>query len=160
MFECPLHLPIAENLEELRVNNNKFYGTLPNNLYKMRNLKYLEANNNQFNGEISRNVGNLTALLWMNLRDNDLSGQIPEEIQSLQNLEMLRLNYNYFNGTVPTAICTSLSGSLRSFYADCKNDLVSGDQYYGIGKPEIECVCCTDCCDPGKGSDCERRDLD
>lgn len=156
IFDCLLFLPVAEYLEELNINNNKFYGALPANLYELRNLKYLGASNNKFDGSISTNIGNLRELIQLNLRDNDLSGAIPEELGNAKNLEILRLHYNKFNGTVPNTLCME---SLTKFYADCKNDLVNGDQYYGSGTPELNCSCCTDCCNPGKGSKCERRDV-
>ena len=73
-------------LESIRVDNNQFYGTLPQNLFTMKKLKYLVANDNKFNGTLSPNIGNLTSLLWINLRGNNLHGEIPVEIQNIKGL--------------------------------------------------------------------------
>ena len=58
--------------------------------------------------------------------------------------EYLRLHRNNFSGTVDSKICDLFSTNLVQFYADCKNDLDID------ALPEVECPCCTDCCDPGK----------
>jgi hypothetical protein len=49
-------------------------------------------------------------------------------------------------------------GNLMNFILDCKNDLLSDDQFYGAGKQKIKCPCCTHCCDPGIESDCQPKD--
>ena len=67
--------------------------------------------------------------------------------------DTLRLHRNRFNGTVPEAVCGDLN-MITSFYADCENNLVAGESYYGDGSPEVECKCCTDCCSPGPQGEC------
>ena len=53
-------------------------------------------------------------------------------------------------------MCKNLQ-QLISFYADCENNLIAGDLYFGNGQPEIECSCCTDCCSPGPQGECIKR---
>ena len=71
--------------------------------------------------------------------------------QTFQNplSEYLRLHRNSFTGEFPEEICDLISGGgdLIQIYADCKND-------YG-GLPEVNCTCCTDCCNPGDQGSCE-----
>ena len=150
-FDGPLYLPIAKSLEEVRIQNNNFRGVLPENLYKLENLRYLHANDNNFIGGISPSIGNLTSLRELILNDNYLNGEVPEELQNIDNLTYLWLHHNNFNGSVPSAVCTAFSGSLKSFWADCKNDLDDDDSEL----PELECACCTFCCNPGNESKCD-----
>ena len=68
----------------------------------------------------------------------------------------MRLHRNEFNGSIPDLMCKNLQ-QLISFYADCENNLIAGDMYFGNGLPEIECNCCTDCCSPGPQGECIKR---
>ena len=150
-----LTLPNAPNLVDLRVNSNYLSGQLPSILYQLKQLKYFVADNNSFSGPLSSQVANLKNLVILSLRGNAFDGAIPAEIKQLKQLEHLRLQRNYFSGSVDIGICNLLSnGKLMDIYTDCKNDLDESSIFYGDGEPEVSCLCCTDCCDPGPEGEC------
>ena len=72
-------------------------------------------------------------------------------------IETLRLHRNKFYGKVPELVCSQLT-KLKTFYADCENNLFDSDINYADGIPEVECECCTDCCSPGPQGECMKRD--
>jgi len=136
---------------------------VPSFLAKMTNLKELSMKQNQLTGEIPAFLGDLTNLRVLDLDFNQLTGTIPEELGELTNLDTLMLNRNFLNGTIPesfsellemdvllldgneitgdaSAICgnANMTSDINTtaFTADC-----------GSFNPEIECTCCSVCCD-------------
>lgn len=149
-FTGELVVPIADDLTTLSISRNEF-SALPENLFKLKNLEYILADSNRIKGPLSSQIGNLTKLAWLLLKENQLYGTIPQEIKNLRNLEYLRLHRNNFSGAVDSEICDLFSTNLVQFYADCKNDLDID------ALPEVECPCCTDCCDPGPKGQCSKQ---
>jgi len=130
---------MATNTAELPVNNNRFNGTLPDNLYKLTNLHYLDASNNEFTGKVKPAIGNLSHLQVIKFRKNSLHGTIPEEIENLKHLDILQLTYNNFEGEVSNGICDL---DIKTFATDC------GKGRGVEGRAKVFCACCTTCCDP------------
>jgi len=157
----PTEVGLLTSLTNLYLNNNKFTGKIPTEFGFMVSLKELHMKGNQFTGTIPSEFG-LIPLEDLDLSKNKLQGQIPSEIATISSLFAINLAENYFTGEIPAdfAQCTLLnnvylqrnefSGSLDNIFclqeqplplqnleADCK----------GSSTPEIQCTCCTLCCD-------------
>lgn len=175
-FKGRLHLPIAEELEELVVEINQFNGNLPDNLYKAKKLKYIKAGFNDFSGKLQDEIGNLKKLRLLQLWDNAFTGNIPLSLGTIDTLgtykkcrytwireltltssflEMVYLSHNNFDGVMPDSICSLWDSELRELDADCLNDLLPGDEYYGEVEVECPTSCCSRCCNPGKNGVCK-----
>ena len=68
-------------------------------------------------------------------------------IQIIIHADYLRLHRNLFTGNVPPTICNKLN--LEEFYTDCANE-------FG-GESEVNCDCCTNCCNPGPLGTCIKQ---
>ena len=152
-----------------------FNGTLPTLLGNLRNLESLVLEGNGLTGTIPSELGNLDRINALDLSYNQLYGTIPSQLGNLVNVEILAVAGNYLTGTVPTELAAlevlregrlalhnnSFVGSLNDTFcneelhevplfglsADCGVGGSGGD----IGEVEIECSCCTVCCDDQKG---------
>ncbi|KAL3331991.1 hypothetical protein AABB24_032554 [Solanum stoloniferum] len=127
-------LPTFPHLvSELRVDNNKFSGSL-NSICKIRYPVTLDLSNNLLSGEIPDcwalmsvptvlNVANnhisgsipyslcsSTSLSSLYVRNNNLSGQFPVSLKNCQGLKVLDLGRNRLSGNIPEWIGTKLAG--------------------------------------------------
>jgi hypothetical protein len=71
---------------EFQINNNGFYGALPEELFESLSLQYLYLHNNFFNGTLSENVGKLKLLEKLVLNNNALTGPLPAALGDLDRL--------------------------------------------------------------------------
>jgi len=116
----------------LSLNNNRFNGTLPDQLVSNCNdLKTLsvnlsvnqlsggnfqksvleclkltdfEAANNQIDGSIGPGIGDLVILQHLDLSGNMLSGSLPNQLGNLQNMKWIHLGGNNLTGEIPTQL--------------------------------------------------------
>ena len=148
---------------EFQINNNKFSGQLPEEIYNIISLKYLYLHNNMFTGPLLSDVGKLKLLEKLVLNNNEFSGPLPSELGTLNHLgkfftsnilvdnndkltpffcfnpDTLWVHFNKFEGAMPESICTRRlsEDEPESVYADC------------FGKDAaVTCNggCCTHCC--------------
>jgi len=138
------------NLKELSLKGNNMMGTLPNFFGEMTSMHLLDLDGNHISGSIPTWYGLMTNLHALMLNRNELTGTIPNSLTELQNLKILLLDGNDLEGSA-NGICLSPVGpKLEHFVTDCysgKND----DE-----KPEIECRCCTLCCNDNN-PDCNNK---
>ncbi|XP_027181933.1 receptor-like protein EIX1 [Coffea eugenioides] len=90
-------------LQSLFLNDNRFTGTIPEDLCKLENL-FLDLSNNLLSGRVPVCLGNLGDLRILNLANNSLSGQIPSSLGNLGSLYTLHLNGNKFVRKLPTSM--------------------------------------------------------
>ncbi|KAL5817161.1 hypothetical protein ACOSQ3_025539 [Xanthoceras sorbifolium] len=107
--EIPQEVGHLFRLETLIVSNNSFSGTIPTNLSQCSNLITLVANNNNLEGEIPREIGNLLKLQILSIGGNRLRGQLPESIGNLSALQVMYFGMNSLSGRIPDTF-----GQLRS----------------------------------------------
>ena len=96
-------------LERLDLSNNQLSGTLPSWLKNLFDLTHLKLNGNRFTGSIPRELGerySLNNLGTLLLQDNRLSGQIPSELNNLApsqggSLYEFGICNNYLTGALP-----------------------------------------------------------
>lgn len=89
-------------LKTIRLDDNSFYGSIPNEVSSLFNLKSLELANNSFSGIIPKNLS--SNLITFIVQKNNLHGEIPTEIDSLIKLEILRMGENHLTGQLPTSM--------------------------------------------------------
>ena len=98
---------------ELRLQNNRWNGTMPPELGQLSKLKRLLLNRGSLHdlfdskpltGEIPAELGNLSDLEELDLGNNELSGAIPSELGRLSNLKFLFLSGSALSGEIPAEL--------------------------------------------------------
>merc|ERR1711933_20727 len=121
------------NLQVMFGENNKFSGTLPDNLGAL-NLKRVHLDDNNFRGTIPSTLGNAPNLESLLLHGNQFTGTIPESLSIPEKLVDARFHYNSLEGQVADNICeTMYQGTLQTISVDCET---------------VACECCI-CGAPG-----------
>ena len=142
-------------VEDIRLLQTQLNGTIPSGFYQMHELTKLDLYESFLSGTIASDIGHLRNLKYLRLRDCEFSGTIPTEVGRLRFLEQVWFDGNDFTGAVPDEICSLRTpvGSetgLSELIADCALiDMVE--------PPEIECPCCTVCCDGKNEFSCFRN---
>ncbi|CAN0863294.1 Receptor-like protein EIX2 [Linum grandiflorum] len=88
----------------LNLRENKFDGSIPEELCLLKSLRILDLADNNLTGYIPRCVNNFTGLQSLNLSDNFLTGVIPRDIGSMGALESIDLSLNQLSGEIPPSI--------------------------------------------------------
>lgn len=127
-----LMLDSLKKLEKMYLHMNDLFGMIPTEMGKLKNLKELTLFGNFFFGKVPTQLGNLKNLETLDLYANNLTGSIPAEIGGLKKLREFYINDNEVQGKMPAEICKNKLSDLRS---DCLGR-----------KPEVQCPCCTVCC--------------
>jgi len=125
-------------LQYVDVSLNTITGSIPTTMGQLSKLVSLAVTDNQLTGTIPVELGRLSLLETLHVRRNWLTGSVPSELEQLSALQSLDIAGNSFIGSLNETIC-GLSG-LSFLRADCK---------------EIDCPCCTLCCDDDTGSVCQ-----
>ena len=144
---------------------NYFTSSLPTTLGSLQDLQYLFLGGNALSGTIPSEIGQLDELIHLDMSFNKLTGQIPSELSQLDDLSFFDATSNQLNGTVPGEFAefTSLT---RFYFSDnnitgdldasfCNRSILTTEIEADCGgvTPEVDCPCCTSCCDDG--DDCE-----
>ena len=95
------------NLIDIRLDNNRFNGSVPHSLSKLKNLKCMNLKNNQFQGGLPW-IEQLTNLEIVELRNNSLSGTLsltPSQYKKMKFLGVggsgLAFNRSYITSMFP-----------------------------------------------------------
>jgi len=114
-----------QNLQTIRLNENKIGGTLPTSIGRLTNVRVFLMSGNSLEGsipsEIGRTMGNtfnfdrnrltgrlpvelfrMGTLTALNFEDNLISGQIPRQIGMNPSLNSINFASNRLTGTIPT----------------------------------------------------------
>ncbi|KAB8085917.1 hypothetical protein EE612_008939 [Oryza sativa] len=100
------------NLVFLDLAWNRFSGTIPDSIGKLKRLQEFHMNNNNISGELPSSLGDCTNVITINLENNKLAGELSKvNFSNLHNLQALGLSSNYFTGTIPDSIysCSTLT---------------------------------------------------
>lgn len=119
----PTELSKMKVLRYLNLECNSFTGSIPSELAGMTALTDLRLWKNKLTGEIPAEIGNLNNLVYLILAENNLEGEIPAELANLKNLSDLHLNNNNFTGTIPAALGTMTALS----YLDLGSNKLTGE---------------------------------
>nr|XP_011468439.1 PREDICTED: receptor-like protein 12 [Fragaria vesca subsp. vesca] len=84
-------------------SNNRFTGSIPDEIGELKSLHVLDFSNNDFRGAIPSSLSNLSQLESLDLSHNTLSGQIPLQLTKLTFLSFLNLSNNQLEGRIPSS---------------------------------------------------------
>lgn len=140
----------------VRLNNNKFNGTIPSELGNLSLLDDLWLYSNQFSGHFPEEIGHVTGLksLWIN--DNKLKGSFPDVFGNLNNLIEVYISENKFKGKFPLSFWNLRSSSIQIMDArenniqdnipdDFCNEIflvLVDDSTWFVENPKVRCKCC------------------
>ncbi|KAL6957972.1 Zygote arrest protein 1 [Sarracenia purpurea var. burkii] len=99
-------------LRHLNLRNNKFFGSLPVELFGAQGLQSLVLCGNSLSGSIPSEIGTLKYLQTLDLSQNSFNGSLPKSVNQLKRLKFLDLSQNNFTGSLPDGFGTDL-GSLE-----------------------------------------------
>jgi hypothetical protein len=153
-------------LKDLKLTGNMFSGTLTDEIADLANLEILGMAENQFNGTLPTVFGRLNRLIIFEAQVNMLTGTIPTEYGKLEAVETFNVFANELTGSIPTEL--GLLKGLRDGYIGLQNNSFSGSVANvfcnttlrpELPRPavlagdceEIDCPCCTDCCEDPTG---------
>ncbi|XP_075648387.1 LRR receptor-like serine/threonine-protein kinase EFR [Castanea sativa] len=102
--EIPQEVGHLFRLQELRLNNNTLEGQIPPNLSKCSNLRFIHLHVNNFRGKIPMELGSLMKLEELQLLKNNLAGGIPPSLGNLSSLKSFAAEYNNLVGNIPDTI--------------------------------------------------------
>ncbi|XP_047169329.1 receptor-like protein 56 isoform X1 [Vigna umbellata] len=111
--------PSLKYLEQLYLDDNSLYGSIPSNFFNS-SLQRLDLSYNNLVGKLSSAIGNLSNLKTLSLSNNNLEGSIPTNLVELEYLSYLDLSNNNLTGYVPSFI----NGSVN--YIHLSNNKLSG----------------------------------
>jgi hypothetical protein len=135
------------NLHDLSMKANKLKGTIPDWIGELTSLQMLDLDANDLTGTIPTWVGLMRDLDHLLLNRNKLTGTLPFQMQNID-LDVLLLDGNSFHGNA-NVICESDKVKPKYFISDC---------YPRDGEPpEIDCRCCTTCCEDGN-TECNNKE--
>ncbi|CAN6237174.1 unnamed protein product [Urochloa humidicola] len=86
----------------LNLGNNKFTGTIPPEIGRLKALLVLNLSFNKLRGEIPQSMCDLTRLQELDLSSNHLIGTIHPAMKNLNFLSMLNISNNDLEGSIPT----------------------------------------------------------
>lgn len=135
------------NLETLDLASNNLTGPIPDSIYVSK-LEILDLQSNQFTGPISSEIGQLSTLKELNLAQNLFQGEVPSELSALTSLQKMWIHDTDLKGSIPSDMCRT---GLTVLEADCRTAV--------NGLTEVECTCCTVCCDLN-GERCENQNVE
>uniref|UniRef100_A0A7S4IL01 Uncharacterized protein n=1 Tax=Odontella aurita TaxID=265563 RepID=A0A7S4IL01_9STRA len=132
-------------VSEITISGNNLTGTIPPELGALSMLTFLNLGwNENIRGRIPPALGSTTRLEYLRLEGCDLSGEIPAaELVNLSQLEDAAFYGNRrLTGNLDD-MCPLRSKNLRQLQAEC-----------GGEEPQVECQCCTHCCNINRGECC------
>ncbi|XP_028790960.1 probable LRR receptor-like serine/threonine-protein kinase At3g47570 [Neltuma alba] len=88
------------SLRSLSMDNNHLAEIIPTTLGKLQSMEFLSLSANKLSGKIIRFIGNLTRLFHLDLSNNMLEGQVPPSIRNCESLVYLDLSQNNFRGAI------------------------------------------------------------
>mmetsp|Transcript_23392 Transcript_23392/g.55117 ORF Transcript_23392/g.55117 Transcript_23392/m.55117 type:complete len:1232 (+) Transcript_23392:118-3813(+) len=125
--------------------DNQLTGAISENLGFLSSLEDFRVQENKLTGTIPESIQQLSRMFRFEVQSNSLRGAVPEGIGILPALRDVRLQNNALTGTVPTDLCFLTSMELLE--ADCLE--IPDNAFELEPTPQIECYCCTTCCNPG-----------
>jgi hypothetical protein len=142
----PAELGGASTLQYLQVHFNKMTGTLPTELATLTDLQYLYLNDNQFWGGVDV-LTNLTNLGELHIENNKFGGSLSRDFSRLTEMWEFTASGNEFTGSVPEVLCNLVEPANKPGSSKILSVLEMDCMPSADGAVEIDCPCCTTCCD-------------
>lgn len=126
--QFPLALRNCSSMTSLDLSNNKFSGSLPDDISEIIHFVVtLDLSSNSFSGKIPSSLANCSFLNTLKLNNNRFTGTIPLELGGLNRIKEFSVANNQLTGRVPAFQNASVSAE------DYANNLAL------CGKPLKEC---------------------
>ncbi|KAH9686555.1 Receptor-like protein 6 [Citrus sinensis] len=90
----------SDELSVLDLQDNFFFGTIPNTFIKESGLGVIDLSHNLFQGRIPRSLINCSKLEFLGLGNNQISDTFPSWLGTLPKLNVLILRSNIFYGVI------------------------------------------------------------
>ncbi|XP_028112815.1 MDIS1-interacting receptor like kinase 2-like [Camellia sinensis] len=117
------------NLIFLYLSSNRFNGSIPLVIWKLKNLQKISMHDNMFSGPIPSSFGQLSNLIFLDLSSNRISGSIPQETWKLKNFQVINMGHNILSGSI-----SSFLGELINLtFLDLSSDRLNGSIPLEIG---------------------------
>eukprot|EP00210_Caulerpa_lentillifera_P004366 g4164.t1 len=84
---------------------DKFKGSIPDEIGRLKKLRWLSLKNNDLDGVIPDSFRNLKQLRYLSLANNRLSGTVPHFFSSYKHLMSIYLHHNNFSGSLADDWC-------------------------------------------------------
>ena len=120
----------VESLELMWINDNMLTWTLPNTSNSMKSLKFVDVSNNLFHGSIPSIFFNTTSIIQLNLQNNDLTGTVPDD--QCDNIGKV------FHTSYP-----KLETNNIPWFAETIGDLQVDNSEWFDAEPKVDCSCCS-----------------
>uniref|UniRef100_A0A7N2LNF8 Leucine-rich repeat-containing N-terminal plant-type domain-containing protein n=2 Tax=Quercus lobata TaxID=97700 RepID=A0A7N2LNF8_QUELO len=101
------------NLRHLLLKGNKLTGPLPKAILSL-SLVTLDIRDNRFNGSIPNEIAGLSNLKVLSLSGNHFSGVISKQLCQLKKISIMDLSNNFFSGTIPNCFNNISFGKLAA----------------------------------------------
>ncbi|KAI3755123.1 hypothetical protein L1987_54918 [Smallanthus sonchifolius] len=98
----------GRKLEYLLVGNNKLTGGIPKSLYNCSSLIRVRFDGNQITGDVSESSGVYPHLNYINLNDNQVYGEISDNWSKCKNLTTIQMGGNRIRGNIPPSLGKSI----------------------------------------------------
>ncbi|KAH7331313.1 hypothetical protein KP509_20G026000 [Ceratopteris richardii] len=114
-FSGPLPTQFPPNLQELRLQENRFSGVISSGIGQCSLLQYIDLSNNFLSSEVPSSMRSLTSLSVLNMFNNNIFGNVPSWIGGFASLKILNLSHNAFYGSIPFSIASLISLEVIDF---------------------------------------------
>lgn len=134
----PSELGFLKKLRILKLNENRFTGSIPKEMFQALHTEVLMLQSNMLTGSIPSQIGTLENITFISLSYNSLRGKIPTEIETLSKIEYLHLHQNVLTGFAPVLNIKDKKEN-NAYITDC------GEPSFLLSAP-LKCKSCTMCC--------------
>ncbi|KAL6614887.1 hypothetical protein ACP70R_037157 [Stipagrostis hirtigluma subsp. patula] len=111
----------STTLQEFYLHNNRFTGSIPEDISNLIGLNLLYLGINPISGVIPKSIGKLTNSGVVILCYTSLSGLIPSSVGNLTNLNKLDESYSNLRGPIPASL-----GNLKLSLLDLSHNHLNG----------------------------------
>ncbi|KAF3636096.1 putative protein-like [Capsicum annuum] len=104
----PTMLANCSQVDTIRLNDNRFSGSIPPQIFKSRlstSLQYLGLWNTSLSGNVPKELFDLPNLTQLYIHANNLTGPLPD-FPSSCSLSQLHIHHNRFSGEIPETLWT------------------------------------------------------
>lgn len=99
---------MSNNIKELYLDNNKFGGTIPQNL-SGQSLMFMDLHDNELSRKLGTSFWKLPSLVILDLSGNRMTGKIDPHICGFTQIGLLDLSSNKLTGYVPNCSFVALN---------------------------------------------------
>lgn len=93
------------NLRRIDLFSNSLEGPI-DFISKIPFFEVIHLRTNKFTGTIPRDIGKLKKLSWLDVAENKLTGTIPSSLSNIPALKDLFLGQNYLHDPIPSSLCS------------------------------------------------------